>query len=83
MNLTRELIESLIAEKYIDANNFVWDNDKVSFNYIDIKNTEYIENINFLKGNIARQQEVIIELNGRIQEAEKCLHILAKDIFNG
>lgn len=81
--LTKEVIESVVSDKYIGAQDFVWQDNGLSFRFNDIKDRNYMDNNDMLKGMISEQQIHITELQARLHQTELILNNIIKRMVEG
>jgi len=83
MKLNKELIESTISTKYINAKNFKWDVDcSVDFDFDRIVDQDYLCDNEQLKQMLAQQQNYIVKLEGKLEQSDTSFKTILKEFFN-
>lgn len=83
ITLSKEVIEMLISNRYMDAINFEWKDHNVSFSFSEIKDDEYIATNNNLKHIIHNLENALIEMQSRLMQSERDHQITLKELING
>lgn len=81
IQLSKELIESIVADRYVGAANFSWDNNTVSFDYEDSKNFESYNRKNMID-NINNLSMELLVLQGKLEQSSSDFKILLRECFN-
>lgn len=83
ITLSRELIENLISNKYINAQDFKWEDNSIAFVYEEVKDEEYLESNVALNGVIYGLQNTLSRLEGRLAQAEIDQKNIVREFIRG
>lgn len=83
ISLSKEAIEMIISNKYMDAINFDWKDHDVSFSFSEIKDDEYTATNQNLKHVIHGLENTLIEMQGRLMQSERDHQLTLKEMING
>ena len=82
-SLSKEQIEAIVAERYIDSDDFVWNNGVLEFNATGEKNIQYQFDVVALMKIISELKEQIHEMHLRLDEAHLLHRLVVAEISHG